>query len=71
MEVVMEEIRTQSAAGRRVNMPVHSWDTHARRIVCGAPGQTGSTKHDRDVTCVACREHLDKLAHAALRVVPE
>jgi hypothetical protein len=66
----MEEIPYRASSGKPVHAPVHSWDTHMRRIVCGAPGQTGSTKHDRDVTCVACRERLGVPAPAALRVVP-
>lgn len=33
---------------------VHWYDTEGRRIACGAPGQSNSTKHARGVTCSAC-----------------
>lgn len=39
---------------------IHSWNTQTRSTMCGAPGQTGSTKHARDVTCPACRELLGR-----------
>ncbi len=40
---------------------VHWYDTAARRIACGAPGQSSATKHARRVTCPACVA----LVHAA------
>ena len=33
---------------------VHSWDPQRRNTACGSPGQIGSTKHARSVTCSAC-----------------
>jgi hypothetical protein len=33
---------------------VHWFDTTQRRIACGVPGWTNSTKHTRGVTCSAC-----------------
>lgn len=39
---------------------IHSWDPEHRRILCGAPGQIGSTKHARDVTCATCLELLGR-----------
>ncbi len=34
---------------------VHFYDTHSRRIACGASGiEQRSTKHPRQVTCDAC-----------------
>jgi hypothetical protein len=33
---------------------VHWYDTATHRTACGAPGQSGSTKHARGVTCSAC-----------------
>jgi len=33
---------------------VHWYDVEARRIACGAPGLSGSTKHGTGVTCSAC-----------------
>ena len=55
-------------SGREHASPmVHCWDPQARRVVCGAPGQTGSTKHVRAVTCSAC---LEGLGRAALSVAP-
>ncbi len=46
---------------------VHLYDTQQRRIACGAPGQSNSTKHRAGVTCSACltriaeaREHADR-----------
>lgn len=33
---------------------VHWYDTEHRRIACGAPGQSNSTKHRRGVTCTVC-----------------
>lgn len=49
---------------------VHSWDAQARKIICGAPGQIGSTKHPRSVTCATCLELLGRPPRTALRVVP-
>lgn len=40
--------------------PVHCWDTQAHKIMCGAAGQIGSTKHTRDVTCGECLELLGR-----------
>jgi hypothetical protein len=39
---------------------VHWYDIEAHRIACGAPGQSGSTKHVGGVTCSACRTLLAK-----------
>ena len=33
---------------------VHWYDIDHRRIACGAPGLSNSTKHVRAVTCTAC-----------------
>lgn len=47
--------QTPEAAGAELELPmIHHWDTQAHRNACGAPGQTGSTKHGRGVTCTAC-----------------
>jgi hypothetical protein len=43
--------------GERV---IHSYDTERRRVLCGLPEQTNSTKHAGSVTCVTCRELLDR-----------
>lgn len=40
---------------------VHAWDPQRRNNVCGAPGQIGSTKHARSVTCAACLARLATL----------
>ncbi len=37
---------------------IHSYDTERRRVRCGMPGVTRSTKHAAGVTCTACRELL-------------
>ncbi len=37
---------------------IHSYDTERRKVLCGSPEQTNSTKHAAGVTCVACRELL-------------
>jgi hypothetical protein len=39
---------------------VHSYDTEERRVRCGVTEQSSSTKHSREVTCVACRGMLDR-----------
>jgi hypothetical protein len=39
---------------------IHSYDTERRRVLCGLPEQTSSTKHAAHVTCVTCRELLDR-----------
>jgi hypothetical protein len=49
---------------------VHCWDPQWRRMVCGVPGQIGSTKHVHDVTCSACLELLGAPARAPLSLVP-
>jgi hypothetical protein len=51
--------------GERV---IHSYDTERRRVLCGLPEQTNSTKHAGGVTCMTCRELLDR-APAAGRPV--
>ena len=48
---------------------IHSYDTEQRRVRCGTTEQTSSTKHGREVTCVPCRDLLDR-AGPALRAVP-
>ncbi len=37
---------------------IHWYDTERHRVVCGAPGQSNSTKHRRGVTCTACLTQL-------------
>jgi hypothetical protein len=44
---------------------IHAWDTERRRVLCGMPGQTRSTKDAARVTCTACRELLRRAAAAA------
>ncbi len=39
---------------------IHCWDPQARRMVCGAPSQIGSTKHVGAVTCNTCLELLGR-----------
>ena len=46
---------------------VHWYHIESRRIACGAPGQSGSTKHASGVTCAAC---LALLAKAPARAEP-
>ena len=41
--------------GKRV---VHSYDTATRRVLCGVPEQSSSTKHPAGVTCGTCRALL-------------
>jgi hypothetical protein len=45
---------------------IHCYDTHTHRIVCGAPGQIGSTKHARDVTCAECLALLREPSRSTL-----
>jgi hypothetical protein len=45
---------------------VHCYDTRTHRIVCGAPGHIGSTKHARDVTCGECLAILREAAGSTL-----
>lgn len=47
---------------------IHSYDTERRRVLCGLPEQTNSTKHAGSVTCTTCRELLDR-APAAVQPV--
>jgi len=47
---------------------VHCYDTRARRIACGAPGQIGSTKYARDVTCAECLALPREPSQSALRL---
>jgi hypothetical protein len=44
---------------------IHSYDTERRRVLCGVPEQTSSTKHAAGVTCSACRALLRAAAPAA------
>jgi len=44
---------------------IHSYDTERRRVLCGVPEQTSSTKHAAGVTCSACLELLRAAAPAA------
>jgi hypothetical protein len=39
---------------------VHSYDVARRQVLCGLPEQTSSTKHAAAVTCMTCRELLDR-----------
>lgn len=48
---------------------IHSYDTEQRRVRCGSTEQTGSTKHWREVTCLRCRDLLDR-ASPPMRAVP-
>lgn len=48
---------------------VHWYDTAAHRNACGAPGQTGSTKHEREVTCDRCRALLEAREHPGREAV--
>jgi hypothetical protein len=50
------------------NTPIHSYDTQTRRIICGAPGQIGSTKHARDVTCDECLGLLGRPSRSPLHL---
>jgi hypothetical protein len=45
---------------------IHSYDTEHRRVLCGMPEQSNSTKHSRGVTCVTCRDLLGR-ARAGVR----
>jgi hypothetical protein len=54
--------RGEATSSREPGIRVHSWDTQTRSAKCGAPGQTGSTKHVRGVTCHACLELLGRPA---------
>ncbi len=40
--------------------PVHWYDISTRKVSCGVPGQIGSTKHVRDVTCTECLDKVNK-----------
>jgi len=57
--------RMGNQTGARV---IHSYDTERRKVLCGLPEQTSSTKHAAGVTCMTCRELLDR-APAADRPV--
>lgn len=39
---------------------VHSYDVARRRVLCGAAGQSSSTKHPSGVTCMDCRALLGR-----------
>jgi hypothetical protein len=60
--------RPESTSSREPRIRVHSWDTQTRSAKCGAPGQSGSTKHARGVTCDACLELLGRPSRP--RLVP-
>jgi hypothetical protein len=47
----------RNQTGERV---IHSYDTERRRVLCGLTEQTNSTKHAGSVTCMTCRELLDR-----------
>lgn len=49
---------------------IHCWDPQSRTMVCGAPGQIGSTKHVRAVTCSTCLDRLGEPSRSLLSVVP-
>jgi hypothetical protein len=49
---------------------IHWYDTATRTISCGAPGQIGSTKHKRDVTCTACLANLRAPQLAPVHAIP-
>lgn len=66
----MEKSETLSGAPARTPV-VHCYDTQAHRIVCGAPGQIGSTKHARDVTCEDCLERLGMPSRSTLHFAGE
>jgi hypothetical protein len=51
--------------GERV---IHSYDVGRRQVLCGFPEQTNSTKHAADVTCMTCRELLDRTPGADRQV---
>ena len=53
----------QDQHGERI---IHGYDPVQRRVLCGVPEQTGSTKHAAAVTCSACLE----LLHATPRTAP-
>jgi hypothetical protein len=50
---------------------VHCWDPQVRRCVCGAPGNIGSTKHVKAVTCSACLELLGSPGRAPVSLASE
>jgi hypothetical protein len=39
---------------------IHLYDLQQRRIACGAPGQSNSTKHRGGVNCAACLDRIAK-----------
>ncbi len=41
--------------GPQAKRIIHAYDTQLHRIVCGAMGQTNSTKYAAGVTCPSCR----------------
>ncbi len=49
---------------------IHWYDTDTRLISCGAPGQIGSTKHKRDVTCAACLANMRAAPTPPVHAVP-
>ncbi len=51
--------------GERV---IHSYDVGRRQVLCGCPEQTSSTKHAAGVTCLTCRELLDRAPGADRKV---
>lgn len=50
---------------------VHWYDVEHRRIACGAPGQSNSTKHPRGVTCTACAALAAALPAGAVTPIHE
>jgi hypothetical protein len=56
----METIQNSTSPPAAKKPLIHRWDTQTRSNRCGAPGHTGSTKHDRAVTCDACLESLGR-----------
>jgi hypothetical protein len=54
--------------GQKRERVIHSYDTERRRVLCGLPELSNSTKHAAGVTCMACRELLGH-APAAARAV--
>ena len=52
-----------------VNETIHCWDPQTRRMVCGAPGQIGSTKHVSAVTCNTCLKLMGKPLRPVFSVV--
>lgn len=64
----MEDLEHGSTTDVTTRAPIHRWDARTRSNACGAPGQTGSTKHERGVTCEACLDRLERDTAAAAPV---